>query len=167
MARLTIWVAPRHVDDLRASVRSAQEQSSRSLGELAAGPAAELPLHRIGRELRVAVMLRSAARQLERPSATAAPVRIAMTGMRADLVRMVRRVDGARRLQDVAAGLSAFERAALQLLDRLGPMTAAQLGDRLGLSRGGVTALVVRLERIGVVEREPAEDGPRIRVRSP
>lgn len=52
-------------------------------------------------------------------------------------------------------GLTDAEADALAHLARAGGMTPTQLGDLLGMTSGGVTALTQRLERAGHIEREP------------
>ena len=52
-------------------------------------------------------------------------------------------------------GIETSELAALEHLHGAGPMTPGQLGRRLAMSPGAVTALVDRLERRGHVERTP------------
>src|SRR5918994_3906231 len=52
-------------------------------------------------------------------------------------------------------GLEASELSALEHLQAAGPMTLGQLGGRLSMSPGAVTALVDRLEKKGYVERLP------------
>jgi DNA-binding MarR family transcriptional regulator len=52
-------------------------------------------------------------------------------------------------------GLGTSELAALEHLQAAGPMTPGQLGGRLSMSPGAVTALVDRLEGRGHVERMP------------
>jgi DNA-binding MarR family transcriptional regulator len=52
-------------------------------------------------------------------------------------------------------GLSATEEKALDLLDRLGPLTAKQLAQHSGLAPASVTGLVDRLERKGFASRQP------------
>jgi DNA-binding MarR family transcriptional regulator len=52
-------------------------------------------------------------------------------------------------------GLGEGEVLAIQHLARAGRMTPSRLGTALGLSSGGATALVQRLERGGAVAREP------------
>ena len=52
-------------------------------------------------------------------------------------------------------GIEASELAALEHLQGAGPMTPGQLGGRLSMSPGAVTALVDRLEKRGHVERKP------------
>lgn len=51
--------------------------------------------------------------------------------------------------------LSENDVLALQYIARSGRLTSSQLASRLGLTSGGVTALVQRLERAGHVLREP------------
>ena len=50
-------------------------------------------------------------------------------------------------------GLEASELSTLEHLQAAGPMTLGQLGKRLSMSPGAVTALVDRLEKKGYVER--------------
>ncbi len=52
-------------------------------------------------------------------------------------------------------GLSESDVLALQHVARAGRLTSARLAARLGLSSGGTTALVQRLERAGLIAREP------------
>ena len=52
-------------------------------------------------------------------------------------------------------GLSATEEKALDLLDRLGPLTPKQLAQHSGLAPASVTGLVDRLERKGFAFRQP------------
>lgn len=52
-------------------------------------------------------------------------------------------------------GLEVSELAALEHLQSAGPMTMGELGARLSMSPGAVTALVDRLERRGYAERIP------------
>ena len=52
-------------------------------------------------------------------------------------------------------GIEASELAALAHLQEAGSMTLGELGERLSMSPGAVTALVDRLERRGHVERFP------------
>jgi len=53
------------------------------------------------------------------------------------------------------AGLAPRELQALEELEEDGPMTQRELADRLRLSSGGMTLLVDRLERAGLVTRRP------------
>lgn len=50
-------------------------------------------------------------------------------------------------------GLTATETKALDLLDRLGPLTAGELSEHSGLAPASVTGLIDRLERKGVARR--------------
>jgi DNA-binding MarR family transcriptional regulator len=52
-------------------------------------------------------------------------------------------------------GLTDTEADALAHLARSGGMTPSQLGELLGMTSGGVTALTQRLERAGHISREP------------
>ena len=52
-------------------------------------------------------------------------------------------------------GIGASELAALEHLEAAGPMTPGQLGGRLSMTAGAVTALLDRLEGRGHVERSP------------
>ena len=62
-------------------------------------------------------------------------------------------------------GLSPTEEKALDLLDRLGPLTAKELARQSGLAPASVTGLVDRLERKGfAVRRRDPEDGRRVLV---
>ena len=54
-----------------------------------------------------------------------------------------------------ASGLTASELEALEQLELDGPLTQRELGERLGLTSGGTTLLVDRLERRGLVSRTP------------
>jgi DNA-binding MarR family transcriptional regulator len=51
-------------------------------------------------------------------------------------------------------GLSAVERKCLDVLRRLGPVTAGTIGEHTGLTTGAVTGLMDRLEKAGYVQRE-------------
>ncbi len=51
------------------------------------------------------------------------------------------------------AGLSWTEAKAMDLVDRLGPLTAGELAELAGLTTGAVTGLVDRLERKGFASR--------------
>lgn len=60
-------------------------------------------------------------------------------------------------------GLSVADWRALDLLQRYGPMTAGQFSAFTGLTPGGVTALVNRLEKVGAVLRKADEaDGRKV-----
>jgi DNA-binding MarR family transcriptional regulator len=50
-------------------------------------------------------------------------------------------------------GLSAVERKCLDVLRRLGPVTAGTIGEHTGLTTGAVTGLMDRLEKAGHVRR--------------
>lgn len=52
-------------------------------------------------------------------------------------------------------GLTAVERKTLDVLRRLGPVSASQLVEHKGLTSGAVTGLVDRLVRRGFAVREP------------
>ena len=54
-------------------------------------------------------------------------------------------------------GLSAVERKCLDVLRRLGPVTAGAIGEHTGLTTGAVTGLMDRLEKAGYVRRERDE----------
>src|SRR4051794_40723373 len=58
-------------------------------------------------------------------------------------------------------GLSATERKILDILDRLGPVTAGRLAEHSGLTTGAITGIVDRLVRAGFVVREPNPDDRR------
>ncbi|HKX32171.1 MAG TPA: MarR family transcriptional regulator [Blastocatellia bacterium] len=51
-------------------------------------------------------------------------------------------------------GLNTTDHKALDLLIRLGPMTAGQLAELTGLTTGAVTGIIDRLERAELVRRE-------------
>jgi DNA-binding MarR family transcriptional regulator len=50
-------------------------------------------------------------------------------------------------------GLSSVERKCLDVLQRLGPVTAGMIAEHTGLTTGAVTGLVDRLETAGYVQR--------------
>jgi DNA-binding MarR family transcriptional regulator len=50
-------------------------------------------------------------------------------------------------------GLSAVERKCVDVLQRLGPVTAGTIGEHTGLTTGAVTGLMDRLEKAGYVRR--------------
>src|SRR4051812_11506017 len=54
-----------------------------------------------------------------------------------------------------ALGIGLSDIDALEYLERLGPMTQRDLGGHLSLTSGGVTVLVDRLVRHGLVRRTP------------
>ncbi|GLY71026.1 MarR family winged helix-turn-helix transcriptional regulator [Amycolatopsis taiwanensis] len=54
------------------------------------------------------------------------------------------------------AGLNITDVSCLGVLDKEGPMSAGQLAERVGLTRGGaITAVLDRMERAGLVRRRP------------
>ena len=61
-------------------------------------------------------------------------------------------------------GVPQIELAALEHLDASGGLTPGELGHRLGLTSGGVTALTGRLEDAGYIARERHPDDGRMRV---
>lgn len=62
-------------------------------------------------------------------------------------------------------GLGVTEEKALDLLQRLGPMTAGELGAHAGLAPASVTGLIDRLEKKGFARRAKDEaDGRRVLV---
>jgi DNA-binding MarR family transcriptional regulator len=61
-------------------------------------------------------------------------------------------------------GVPQIELAALEHLDALGGLTPGELGHRLGLTSGGVTALTGRLIDAGYVTRERHPEDGRMRV---
>jgi DNA-binding MarR family transcriptional regulator len=60
-----------------------------------------------------------------------------------------------RRAVTKQLGLEDTEAEALAHLARTGGMTPSQLGELLGMTSGGVTALTQRLERAGRISRRP------------
>jgi DNA-binding transcriptional ArsR family regulator len=52
-------------------------------------------------------------------------------------------------------GVNSTDLESMDFLNLYGPMTPGRLGELTGLSSGGVTRLVDRLERAGFVRREP------------
>ncbi|HEY4020060.1 MAG TPA: MarR family transcriptional regulator [Pseudonocardiaceae bacterium] len=50
-------------------------------------------------------------------------------------------------------GLSSVERKCIDVLQRLGPVSAGTIGDHTGLTTGAVTGLMDRLERAGYIRR--------------
>jgi DNA-binding MarR family transcriptional regulator len=56
---------------------------------------------------------------------------------------------------DRLLGLSAVERKCLDLLQRLGPVTAGTIGEHTGLTTGAVTRMIDRLGKAGYVRRAP------------
>ena len=51
-------------------------------------------------------------------------------------------------------GLTATDWKCLDVLDRMGPLTAGQIADEVGLTGGAITGMIDRLERGGFVQRE-------------
>jgi DNA-binding MarR family transcriptional regulator len=84
------------------------------------------------------------------------------------LRRLLHRVDLAGQYQRAARarqlGLHQVELAALEHLVLLGGLTPGELGHRLGLTSGGVTALAGRLIESGHVVRSPHPSDRRMRV---
>ena len=58
-------------------------------------------------------------------------------------------------------GLSATERKILDILDRIGPVTAGRLAEHSGLTTGAITGIVDRLTKAGFAGREPNPDDRR------
>lgn len=52
-------------------------------------------------------------------------------------------------------GLSGAERKCLDILDRLGAVTAGRIAEHTGLTTGAITGMIDRLTRAGYVERTP------------
>ncbi|GEL20241.1 MarR family transcriptional regulator [Pseudonocardia asaccharolytica] len=87
----------------------------------------------------------------------------------ADIQRVVRQViaRGVLFHQAVAAqvGLGATDLQCLAVLQETGAVTAGELATRTGLTTGGITRVVDRLDRAGFVRREPdPRDRRRVRV---
>ena len=80
---------------------------------------------------------------------------------RLELAGAYHRAATARRL-----GVPLIELVALEHLDALGGLTPGELGHRLGLTSGGVTALTGRLIEAGHVTRRRHPDDGRMRVLS-
>lgn len=78
---------------------------------------------------------------------------------RVELAGAYHRAARARRI-----GVPQIELAALEHLDALGGLTPGELGHRLGLTSGGVTALTGRLIEAGYVTRRRHPDDGRMRV---
>ncbi|WP_433801071.1 MarR family winged helix-turn-helix transcriptional regulator [Actinomycetospora sp. CA-084318] len=60
-----------------------------------------------------------------------------------------------------ALGLSAADRKCLDVLDRLGAVSAGRIAQETGLTTGAITGMIDRLERAGYVERRPNPDDRR------
>jgi DNA-binding MarR family transcriptional regulator len=84
------------------------------------------------------------------------------------LRELLRRVELAGQYQRAArarqTGEHQVELAALEHLSALGGLTPGELGHRLGLTSGGVTALAGRLIEAGYVSRAPHESDRRMKV---
>lgn len=78
---------------------------------------------------------------------------------RLELAGSYHRAARARRI-----GVAQIELTALEHLDALGGLTPGELGHRLGLTSGGVTALTGRLIDAGYVTRERHPEDGRMRV---
>jgi DNA-binding MarR family transcriptional regulator len=78
---------------------------------------------------------------------------------RVELAGAYHRAARARRI-----GVPQIELAALEHLDALGGLTPGELGHRLGLTSGGVTALTHRLIEAGYVTRRRHPEDGRMRV---
>jgi len=78
--------------------------------------------------------------------------------------------DQTDRLDQLAAaqfGLNRTDGRGLELLRRLGPMTANQLAIKLGMTTGGVTTVIDRLEHAGYARRrQDSEDRRRVLVQA-
>jgi DNA-binding MarR family transcriptional regulator len=85
--------------------------------------------------------------------------RLGLLLRRVELAAQYHRAARARQL-----GLAQVELAALEHLVVLGGLTPGELGHRLGLTSGGVTALAGRLIDAGHVERSPHPTDRRMRV---
>ncbi|VTR91062.1 family transcriptional regulator : MarR family transcriptional regulator OS=Brevibacillus panacihumi W25 GN=T458_09110 PE=4 SV=1: MarR [Gemmata massiliana] len=79
--------------------------------------------------------------------------------LKAELVDALRRHSGVTVLFHAAVaerlGLGAADHKCLDLLMRLGPMTAGELAGHTGLTTGAITGVVDRLERVGYARRAP------------
>jgi DNA-binding MarR family transcriptional regulator len=80
---------------------------------------------------------------------SAAPVPGAISG----LVAVIVAADGYRLAAADHFGLDIVESRAVSHLDQRGPISQGQLGRLMGLTSGGVTGVVDRLERRGVARR--------------
>src|ERR1043165_8022723 len=109
-------------------------------------------------------MLRRMARARARTKANADPRRDELVG---------RMLMGGRKLSTAAVlyhgalaekqGLGATDSKSLVLIERFGPLTAGDLGERAGLAPASITGLVDRLERKGLVRRiKDPKDGRRV-----
>jgi MarR family transcriptional regulator, organic hydroperoxide resistance regulator len=79
--------------------------------------------------------------------------------LHAELVGQIRRsIAGTIIFNQKAAerfGLHLTDMQCMNLLDLLGPVTPGKLADCTGLTTGGVTVMLDRLEKAGFVKREP------------
>jgi DNA-binding MarR family transcriptional regulator len=70
----------------------------------------------------------------------------------------IRALDGELDLMDQAIadrlGMNRTDAQCMDLISRLGPMTAGELADRVGLTAGAITAVLDRLERHHWIRRE-------------
>jgi DNA-binding MarR family transcriptional regulator len=85
--------------------------------------------------------------------------------LKADLADALRRHSGLTVLFHAAVadriGLGAADHKCLDLLLRLGPLTAGDLAGKTGLTTGAITGVVDRLERAGYAVRAGAPDDRR------
>lgn len=88
------------------------------------------------------------------PSADVVQVRLLLRAFAMERDRWI--ADLCRRV-----GASRSDYDALEALDAHGPMTPGELGSRLSLTSGSVTALIGRLEGLGWARREPHPDDRR------
>jgi len=79
----------------------------------------------------------------------AAPLPAAISG----LVAVIVAADGYRLAAADHFGLDIVESRAVSHLDQRGPLSQGELGRLMGLTSGGVTGLVDRLERRGIARR--------------
>jgi DNA-binding MarR family transcriptional regulator len=74
--------------------------------------------------------------------------------------------DQSDRLDQLASsrfGMNRTDGRAIEILSRLGPMTAKQLATHLGMTTGGVTTVIDRIEKAGYVRRRhDGEDRRRV-----
>src|SRR5580658_3611941 len=81
------------------------------------------------------------------------------TALHAELIGAIRRFIAGSILfnQKVAdhVGLHLTDMQCVNLLDLLGPVTPGRLAECTGLTTGGVTVMLDRLEKAGIVKREP------------
>ncbi|WP_421849336.1 MarR family winged helix-turn-helix transcriptional regulator [Novosphingobium sp.] len=78
-----------------------------------------------------------------------------------ELTRRMRRVYNRKMM---TAGISAQQAAALIFLDRFGPQSQLELGDRMELHKAAVAALLARMEDAGLVTRVPDKQDRRVRI---